>query len=1259
VKPPPLKILECKGNLYGGEAGVKSGQLILYSLQVGNNAVIAADVHSMVIGGTGTITSVDTYLGFDKVFSITKTEVNISNNVNISGTLTADFINIENLANINACSVNASIGNFSTLPVVNSSTGNFSTLNADQFFTSNMTVSAPDNEATSFVIHNVCADKTNYALFQNADGQTNINSSNHLYFRTRGELQMKLDSAGQLGIGTLTPDALLHVSGTAIIDTSLQSPLLNTSYLNASELFVRFGSEFQGSMLIRNDLEVDNKITADNIRCIELLSGVNVCMTGQVISSLLKANNRVDAPTVNASTGNVSILNVSQINISSITLNTFNVSQVNASSIDGDLIVADEMVATQLEAVTGAIDELTTIDLFTDVLYVSQVNASNLSCINVSATNGAFTVLRKLDPNLGLEIFSYQITTDELYVTDAVTENMLATDKIIIQTALPTLYLRDTDHIAGAIQQNNDLMAFRATSNVGGPLVLTRTMFQINCSTDDALFYGNVSVTEKLQSAGLVSTNASLTNLSGVNASFTYLTADNLQETLIAGPGIAIVDRTISTQQILVAGNNIQIIDETISTTSLLNISNVSSEKGKIVNLSCTNLSATSITASNVQPTLTTGSNLTLVGTLINTSSNLNISNVSVVNGFIYTFEADTIETIGLNSQGVFADEADITTVRAIGVDTNTLTCLTGGITNLSSTNISGARGTITNFSSTNSSATRGTITNISCSNISCSLKINVLNVSGTNATFTSLTANNVQPTLTAGTGITIVGTTISSTATLVAGSNISILNGVIKTTSNVNLSNLSTDVLHSPVIVSNLITSIDGEIDILNADISVTTPFLAATNISSTNGTFHNLSVANEIQASIVNASTIIAEDAFSVLSSTLSTSFYTDFVDDQKFVLKVTGVGSPSAPKLAFRTGTADALLITQSSNVSIGNHLTVTNTSGTNASFTNLTADNVQPLLTAGSGVSIVNNVISAGASAITAGLNISILNDVVSTTSNFSVSTLYVTGDSTVGPVLNIGLNDNSTTPKTIYFGGLNGDNAYNHTVIESRIYSGSENAELLLFKGNDVNADRIRLRAAIILFDTYTGATTDRTAENIRMMINSAGRVGIGTTNPTRPLQVVGDIYCTGNISCEGYMKANDKPRMRIVRDNFTLPSGTTSLLNGGSVSLRENCTVSSGIFIATIAGIYACSCKLRLPDNNNQAPEIQWYRRAGSGQQSSYENFEMWIPNGVAGRRAGMSHTIIDLNVGDGILPRNDLQTMGGCFATFDVFMIQ
>jgi hypothetical protein len=331
---------------------------------------------------------------------------------------------------------------------------------------------------------------------------------------------------------------------------------------------------------------------------------------------------------------------------------------------------------------------------------------------------------------------------------------------------------------------------------------------------------------------------------------------------------------------------------------------------------------------------------------------------------------------------------------------------------------------------------------------------------------------------------------------------------------------------------------------------------------------------------------------------------------------VLKVTGVGSPSAPKLAFRTGTTDALLITQSSNVSIANHLTVTNTSGTNASFTNLTA-------------------------------------------SNFSVSSLYVTGDSTVGPVLNIGLNDASTTPKTIYFGGLNGDNSYDMAVIESRIYSGAENAELLLFKGNDVNADRIRLRAGIIQFDTYTGATTDRTAENIRMTITGAGNVGIGTVSPLRALQVVGDIFASGNISSNGTGQSAGKPRVRIVRNNFTLPSGTTSLLNGGSNTYQSNCTVTAGVFIATVSGIYACACKLRLPDNNTQSPEIQWYKRNSNGTQISHESLEMWMPAGVSGRRSGMTHTLISLGVGEGILPRNDLNTMAGCYASFDVFMIQ
>ena len=112
-------------------------------------------------------------------------------------------------------------------------------------------------------------------------------------------------------------------------------------------------------------------------------------------------------------------------------------------------------------------------------------------------------------------------------------------------------------------------------------------------------------------------------------------------------------------------------------------------------------------------------------------------------------------------------------------------------------------------------------------------------------------------------------------------------------------------------------------------------------------------------------------------------------------------------------------------------------------------------------------------------------------------------------------------------------------------------------------------------------------------------------------------------------------------------------------MNGGTISFQSNVTLSAGIFISQIAGVYCVTCKLRLPDSNSQAPEIQWYRRAGSGQQSSYEDYEGWIPAGVSGRRAGMSQCLINMGVGDGVLPRNDLETMAGCTATFEGFLVQ
>ena len=182
----------------------------------------------------------------------------------------------------------------------------------------------------------------------------------------------------------------------------------------------------------------------------------------------------------------------------------------------------------------------------------------------------------------------------------------------------------------------------------------------------------------------------------------------------------------------------------------------------------------------------------------------------------------------------------------------------------------------------------------------------------------------------------------------------------------------------------------------------------------------------------------------------------------------------------------------------------------------------------------------------------------------------------------------------------------------------------------------------------------------------------SGRVGVGTASPSAKLDVRGSAMFSSGVECKGTFIhpafafhaiavggqiVSTRPILSDTNSTITVefdltPPGTSSSRGFRTSGGPSN---NQGVYFAPISGIYHVSCKARLSDGSTAEQEIQWYiKRTNGGEDNWEEGFEMWIsPSDASGRRASMSSTIVKLVEGEGIFPRGDGTTTSLNKATF------
>jgi uncharacterized protein YjbI with pentapeptide repeats len=632
---------------------------ILYNLNVTNGNLLSSNVNSEI--GTFANIFVNTFSGAN---------LNLSGNLVVGGTVTTVNITTTNLKDTNISVGTINVSGNSTFgsnviidgPVLKIPSGNIAArpgapagghirYNTE---TQQFEGYGPGN-AWGSLGGVVDIAQTTKILASGSPSTTDGN----LYFYTVGSERMRINSAGNIGIGTTAPTTNLDVTGTALItigtigtlfsstatvtnvtSTNVVGTNVSSSNLNATTATI--GTLFGSTATVTN-------ITSTNVVGTNVSSS-NLNATTATIGTLFGST----ATVTNVTSTNVVGTNVSSsnLNATTATIGTLFGSTATVTNVTSTNVVGTNVSSSNLNATTVTIGTL-----FGSTATVTNVTSTNVIGTNVSSSNlNAATVT--IGTLIGSNVTLTNLTSSNLNVTTGTIGTLVSstatvtnvTSSNVVGTNVSSSNLNATTGTIGTLIGSTATVTNVTSTNVVGTNVSSSNL--IATTGTIGTIVGSTATITNVTSSNIVGTNVSSSNLNattgtigtliGSSATITNITSTNVVGTNVSSSNLIATTGTIGT----IVGSTATITNVTSSNIVGTNVSssNLNATTGTIGTLIGSSATITNITSTNVVGTNVSSSNLNVttgtIGALIGSSAT--ITNTRITSETVGTLRVTT-----------------------------------------------------------------------------------------------------------------------------------------------------------------------------------------------------------------------------------------------------------------------------------------------------------------------------------------------------------------------------------------------------------------------------------------------------------------------------------------------------------------------------------------------------------------------------------------------------------------------------------------